>query len=137
MSSRVHVVGAAIARERKCLVAQRGPAMSLPGKWEFPGGKVEPGEAPEVALKREIAEELGLEIVVAQRLGTGTARAGGRLITLDVYGASVASGVLTLREHARAAWAGADELMRFDWADADIPCVAPVQEWLARGASCP
>lgn len=132
MSSRVQVVGAAIVREQQCLVAQRGAAMALAGKWEFPGGKVEPGETPEQALGREIAEELGLEIVVGERLCSASATVGQRLIVLDVFGASIASGTLLLREHAQAAWATADELPRFDWAEADIACIAPVQAWLAQ-----
>jgi 8-oxo-dGTP diphosphatase len=104
--------------------------MSLPGKWEFPGGKVELGELPAAALVREIAEELGLVVSVAQLLATGTATVGARLITLDVYAATINSGTLALREHARVAWASADELSQFDWAEADIPCVRHVQEWL-------
>ena len=67
------VVGAAIARGKKCLVTQRGPGMSLAGKWEFPGGKVESNESPRAALAREIVEELGLRISVGELLGTGTA----------------------------------------------------------------
>ena len=122
----VHVVGAAILRAGKCLVTQRGPAMSLPGKWEFPGGKVELGETPEAALRREIAEELGLDVQVHELLGTGTATAGNKLITLDVYAASVSSGALVLREHARAVWASAEELYGFDWAEADVPSLAAV-----------
>jgi mutator protein MutT len=55
----LHVVGAAIARGETCLVARRGPSMSLAGKWEFPGGKVEVGESAPDALAREILEELG------------------------------------------------------------------------------
>jgi 8-oxo-dGTP diphosphatase len=130
----IHVVGAAIVRDGRCLVAERGPGMSLPGKWEFPGGKVEPGETPESALAREIAEELGLRVAVAEQLGTGTARAGTKLIRLDVYGARMEGGELVLREHARAVWATAAELASFDWAEADIPSVASVAAWLAQPA---
>ncbi len=130
MTTTLHVVGAAIIHEGKCLVAQRGPTMSLAGKWEFPGGKVEPAESPSVALAREIEEELGLQITVGTLLGTGTATAGSRPIVLEVYAATVTAGALTLREHAQIAWAAADELDQFDWAQADIPCIAPVQHWL-------
>lgn len=130
----IYVVGAAIVQDGRCLVAERGPAMSLPGKWEFPGGKVEAGETPESALAREIAEELGLRVAVAERLGSGTARAGSKLIQLDVYGAHIKGGELVLREHARAVWASAAELASFDWAEADIPSVASVAAWLAQPA---
>lgn len=128
--STLHVVGAAIVQDGKCLVAQRGAAMSLAGKWEFPGGKVESGESPTAALAREIAEELALQVKVAELLGTGTAKVGERTIRLDVYAATIASGTVALREHAQVAWASVDELQQFDWAEADIPCVAAVKEWL-------
>ncbi len=125
-------MGAAVLRSGKCLVAQRGPSMSLAGKWEFPGGKVEPEELPERALAREIAEELGLQIEVHELLGSGTARAAELEIVLDVYAASIVGGELTLREHATVTWATAEQLSGFDWADADIPSVAAVAARLAR-----
>jgi len=127
----VHVVGAAIIQAGKCLVTQRGPGMSLPGKWEFPGGKVEAGESPQAALSREIFEELGLDVQVHELLGSGTAMAGTKRIVLDVYAASVLSGTLVLREHARAVWASVQELPGFDWAEADIPSLAAVAARLA------
>jgi 8-oxo-dGTP diphosphatase len=104
--------------------------MSLAGKWEFPGGKVEPGELPAAALAREVAEELGLEIEVAQLLGSGGATVGHHVIHLDVYAATIFSGTVALREHAQIVWASADELPSFDWAEADVPCLLHVQDWL-------
>lgn len=130
MSQVVHVVAAAIARAGRCLVAERGPGMRLPGKWEFPGGKVEPGEAPEAALVREIREELGVQIEVGALLGTGSAPAGDKTIRLDVYAARLLLGEPSLSEHSRVVWASADELATFDWAEADVPSVPPVAEWL-------
>ena len=124
------VVGAAITQGHQCLIAQRGPHGSLAGKWEFPGGKVEPDESPTSALAREIAEELGLEIRVGQLLANGTATVGTRLISLDVYAATVTTGTLSLREHTQIAWATAEDLPNYDWAEADIPCVPPVASWL-------
>lgn len=104
--------------------------MSLAGKWEFPGGKVEVGESPQTALAREIEEELGLRIAVAELLGSGSATVGSRVIRLDVYAASIVSGDVALREHAQIAWADAEGLLGFDWAEADVPCLAAVVEWL-------
>ena len=128
----LHVVGAAIVQGQKCLVTQRGPAMTLAGKWEFPGGKVEPGESASAALAREISEELNLTIAVGELLGTGRAMVGPKEITLDVYGAVITSGSLVLREHSQALWVEADALADFDWADADIPSVPYVAEWLRK-----
>ena len=131
----LHVVGAAIVQGQKCLVTQRGPAMTLAGKWEFPGGKVEPGESASAALAREISEELNLTIAVGELLGTGRAMVGPKEITLDVYGAVITGGSLVLREHSQALWVEADALAAFDWADADVPSVPHVVAWLRRQGS--
>lgn len=108
--------------------------MSLASKWEFPGGKVELGESPRVALAREIFEELGLHVTVAEQLGTGSAHVGARVVVLDVYAATITSGTLALSEHAQVKWATADELAAFDWAEADVPIVPAVARWLRSGA---
>jgi len=127
---RIVVVGAAIVDAGRCLVAQRGATQSLPGKWEFPGGKVEPGESAPVALRREIEEELGLVVAVGQKLGESAGVFDGKYVALEVYLATVTCGTLDLREHAAAQWASADELPGFDWAEADVPIVAAVATWL-------
>ena len=69
----IHVVGAAIMHEGRCLVAQRGLQMSDAGLWEFPGGKVEPQETAAQALTREIEEELGLALAFGSLTYLGTA----------------------------------------------------------------
>lgn len=128
--SEVHVVGAAILRDGRCLVAQRGDAMSSPRAWEFPGGKVEPDEAPEAALARELREELGAVVRVGEHAGTGRAVVGTRLIVLDVYFAELVSGEPTPLEHAALAWLGPSELEHLAWAEPDVPIVARVVERL-------
>ncbi|MDF3070031.1 MAG: ADP-ribose pyrophosphatase [Polyangiaceae bacterium] len=104
--------------------------MRLPGKWEFPGGKVEPDEAPEAALVREIREELGVLIEVGARLGTGRAPAGDSVIELDVYAARLVAGELSLVEHSQVIWVSAEELAELDWAEADVPTLPAVGRWL-------
>ncbi|HEV8238887.1 MAG TPA: (deoxy)nucleoside triphosphate pyrophosphohydrolase [Thermoanaerobaculia bacterium] len=130
----VLVVGAAIVRDGRCLAAQRGPAMRLPGKWEFPGGKVEEGEDPRAALAREVREELGLEIAVGELLGTGRdggGDAGGEVaVRLDVYLATLIGGELSLLEHADVRWLTAAELDAVDWAAADRPLLPLLRERL-------
>ena len=126
----LHVVGAAIRRGNRCLVARRGPGMSLHGAWEFPGGKVEDDESPAEALAREIREELGLDINVGRRLGIGTATTPTLKIELSVYAASPRGGELVLLEHSEVKWLEAGELPQLGWAEADVPVVPAVVRWL-------
>ena len=123
----LHVVGAAILRDHTCLVAQRGREMSLPLKWEFPGGKVEDGESPKAALERELDEEFGVRVEVHELVGEGTSTVGGRSIWLEVYRAEIISGSLTLHEHEAVRWVGVGEIDGLDWAEADVPVVASVK----------
>ena len=131
----VHVVGAAIVRDSRCLAAQRGPGMRLAGKWEFPGGKVEDGEDPRAALAREVREELGLEIEVGELLGTGhdarSDAASEVAVRLDVYLATVSGGELSLLEHAAVRWLTFAELDTVDWAAADRPLLPLLRSRLA------
>ncbi len=126
----IHVVGAAIVRSGRCLTAQRGERMALAGKWEFPGGKVEAGEAPADALAREVHEELGLRIAVGPLLGTGRDRD----VRLDVYLASLLGGELRLLEHAAIRWIAAADIDTLDWAEADRPLLPILRARLAAPA---
>jgi 8-oxo-dGTP diphosphatase len=127
-------VGAAIVSEGRCLVARRGPGMSLAGSWEFPGGKVEAGESPQDALRREIREELGLEIRVGALLGVGEAQAGARRVVLSVYVAEQVGGELALLEHDAVQWCGAEDLDGLGWAEADLPVLPALKALLGAGA---
>jgi len=133
----VHVVGAAIVHANRCLIAQRSHTMALPLKWEFPGGKLEPNETPQAALVREIREELGVTISVGSLLGNGSAQAGSKPIALDVYAATLVTGTPVAREHAQLRWVTANELLAFDWAEADVPIIGPVRAWLLQQSSGP
>jgi 8-oxo-dGTP diphosphatase len=130
--SRVHVVGAAILRDGRCLVARRSEKMSSPLAWEFPGGKVEPGEEPRAALRRELGEELGIDVVVHDLAGTGTATKPEREIVLDVYFAEIERGEPHPHEHAEIAWLRAAELEGLEWAEPDVPIVSAVMSRLQR-----
>lgn len=131
-SKQIHVVGAAILRGHTCLVAQRGPGMSLPGKWEFPGGKVGDGETAEAALAREIEEEFGVDIDVYEKVGEGRSEVGGREIWLEVFRAEITSGELVPVEHAAVRWVGVEKIDELDWAEADVPVVGRVKELMRR-----
>ncbi len=97
--------------------------MSLPLKWEFPGGKIDSGESEEECLRREIAEELGILVKVGLALPPHTHQYDTFFVTLYPFICTIKSGKITLREHAALIWLSPQELNTLDWADADISVV--------------
>ncbi|MEM6454449.1 MAG: NUDIX domain-containing protein [Acidobacteriota bacterium] len=129
----IHVVGAALIDGPTCLAARRALGRQDAGCWEFPGGKIEPGESPAAALARELAEELDLRIAVGRWLGRGQhrRRPDAPTIVLDVYLAHLPSRQRPrLRDHDAVGWFAARDLPRLRWAAADIPIVARVTRHL-------
>ncbi len=124
------VVGAAIVAEGRVLAAQRAAPPALAGGWEFPGGKVEPGESDAAALVRECQEELGVQIAVGKRLGADIGLDGGEWM-LRVWLARIVSGIPVAREHRELRWLTAYELLDMAWLPADLPLVAELQRLLA------
>ena len=130
------VVGAALVDDRRrVLVAQRGSG-SLAGLWEFPGGKVEPGESDRAALVRECTEELGVQIAPEAFLGEvpldGVVAGGAPgASTLRVFWGRVVAGELVAHEHTELRWLTADELEDMDWIAADRPLLPAVRTLLA------
>jgi len=127
------VVGAAILRAGAVLAARRTDPPELAGRWELPGGKVEPGESPEDALVREIGEELGCVIEVRDWLD-GEAAIGGSHV-LRVATARITAGEPRPREHEEVRWLGADDLGDVDWLEPDLPFVRQVREVLVSTRS--
>lgn len=120
---RIYVVGAVLIRDDTVLAAQRGPTMSLPGKWEFPGGKIEPGESPQEALVREVREELLCGISTGGPVESTTHEYDFGVVTLTTYYATLIEGDPLVTEHADLRWVPLVELRSLDWAPADIPAV--------------
>jgi 8-oxo-dGTP diphosphatase len=119
----VRVTCAIILKNHKILVTQRGEKMKLPLKWEFPGGKLEIDESEENCIKREIREELGIEIGVIGRLSNNIHDYGSFKIELIPFLANYISGEIKLIEHANCVWLNNNELIDLDWAEADKPIV--------------
>lgn len=129
----VHVVGAAIVRGGRCLAVRRGPGLDRAGKWEFPGGKVDPDETPREALRRELREELGVEgAKVGDPLARGQAATQTVQIVLDIFIVDIGEKRIELREHDAQRWLGRDELWEVDWAEPDIPAVHELEQVLRR-----
>ena len=103
------------------LVTQRGAAMRLPLKWEFPGGKVEAGETAAACVVREIAEELSLKVRIIERLTSYVSGDGEGAIRLIPFLCEITEGEIKLAEHEAFQWLFPEELLQLDWAEADLP----------------
>ncbi|WP_182907777.1 (deoxy)nucleoside triphosphate pyrophosphohydrolase [Microbispora sp. H13382] len=127
------VVGAAIVRDGRLLAAQRAAPPELRGGWEFPGGKVDPGEDEHAALVRECAEELGVQVVLGRRVGGDWPLPGGHL--MHVWLATVVTGVPRPLEHLELRWLEPHELYDVAWLPADLPVVAAIEKLLPGSAT--
>ena len=121
---RIEVVAAIIRREGKVFATQRGYG-EWKDWWEFPGGKMEPGETPEEALRREILEELSTEINVDELLCTVEYDYPAFHLTMHCYLCSLTTDDLHLNEHEAARWLAMDELNSVQWlpADREVLCL--------------
>ncbi len=131
----VPVVCAVIERAGRVLLAQRPPSKLLPLKWEFAGGKVEPGEDPAAAIVREIREELGCAITLTRALPRFTHDYGRVVIEMIPFVATLTpdSPEPHAHEHVALAWVTPDEFERFDLAAADWPVITAYRAGAARG----
>ncbi|MFD8228776.1 (deoxy)nucleoside triphosphate pyrophosphohydrolase [Streptomyces massasporeus] len=132
MSERI-VVGAALFEDGRLLAARRSAPVELAGRWELPGGKVEPGETADAALARELREELGVDAEVGGRVpGEWPLRAP---YVLHVWTARLRPGSAApepLQDHDELRWLGPDEIWDVPWLDQDVPAVR--QALAHRGA---
>ncbi|MFH9723963.1 (deoxy)nucleoside triphosphate pyrophosphohydrolase [Streptomyces sp. NPDC017254] len=119
----VVVVAGALYDRGRLLAARRSAPVELAGRWELPGGKLEPGESPEEALVRELREELGVEVEPGERIpGEWPLKPG---YVLRVWTARLLSGEpRPLEDHDALRWLSRSELDSVDWLDQDRPAVA-------------
>ena len=115
---KIEVVAAIIQREGAYFATQRGYG-EFEGLWEFPGGKIEPCESREDALKREIQEELGIDITIDKFLCTTEYDYPSFHLTMHCYLCGIKAGEIELREHKSARWLRPEELGSVEWLPAD------------------
>lgn len=125
----INVVAAVIMKEGKVFATQRGYGEFKDG-WEFPGGKVEAGESPEEALRREIREELEVEVNVGDLIDTIEYDYPAFHLSMKCYACTIDGGSPHLLEHEAARWLSADQLDSVAWLPADITLIPKIAELL-------
>lgn len=125
----VRVVAAIIIENDKVFATQRGYGEFRDG-WEFPGGKIEPGETPEEAIVREIKEELDTEVEVIELLDTVEYDYPNFHLSMGCFICKIKSGDLVLKEHEAAKWLTKDTLGSLEWLPADMGLVGEIEKYL-------
>ena len=125
----IRVVAAVIRKGDKIFATQRGNG-ELKGGWEFPGGKIEDGETPQEALKREIEEELDTEILVGELIDTIEYDYPTFHLSMDCFWCEIVEGRLVLKEHEAARWLDRKTLDDVEWLPADVTLVGKIKETL-------
>ncbi len=113
------VTAAVIQENGRVLIGRRKPGRHMGGKWEFPGGKIEPGETPQESLARELLEELAIKVRIGEFLCNAFYQGDGVSLELLVYSVERVEGEPALIEHQELRWVRPDELSVFDLADSD------------------
>ena len=130
MKKQINVVGAVIMKDGEVLCAQRGKG-SLAGLWEFPGGKIEPGEPARDALQREITEELLCTVTVGDEITTTAYEYDFGVVNLTTFFCELIEGEPVLTEHTEVRWLTPERMNELEWAPADIPAVDIIRERFA------
>lgn len=124
----IEVVAAIIHQDGKILATQRGYG-DYKGWWEFPGGKMEPGETAEEAVRREIGEELGVDISVEEQVCTVEYDYPAFHLTMHCFWCSIVKGTLVLKEHQSARWLEKSEWESVEWLPADVEVVKELRKF--------
>lgn len=124
----VFVVAGAIIKDGKVFAAQRGNKGKTAFKFEFPGGKIEPGETPEQALARELREELSINVEVHELITAIVDEYEDVILHIDTYRCTLISGTPTLSEHIAMQWSNKEELDKLEFSPADAPTLKKIKD---------
>ena len=123
----INVVAAVIFKDGKVFATQRGYGEFKDG-WEFPGGKIEPGESPEDALRREIREELEVEVNIGDLIDTIEYDYPAFHLSMKCFACTIAGGSPHLLEHEAAKWLTSTQLGSVDWLPADVTLIPKIEK---------
>lgn len=126
----IHVGCGIIERGGLVLAARRGASKPMGLKWEFPGGKIEPGESVEECVRRELWEEMSIRVAITAALPSLTHHYPDFCVTLYPVVCRIVSGEIVLKEHAAMKWLAPGALRSLDWVEADF---AVIDSYLAGG----
>ena len=113
------VTAALIEKQGKILLARRKAGKHMGEKWEFPGGKIDPGESPQEALRRELAEEFSIEARIGEYLGSTEFRQGEIELEIQLYRALHLGGTFILHDHEEIRWVAPQEVESYELVDSD------------------
>jgi 8-oxo-dGTP diphosphatase len=119
----IKVVCGIIYHQESIFIARRKEGKSMAGKWEFPGGKIHDGESQKEALKRELFEELGMEVIVGEKIGSNIHHYESYSINLIAYRCKFVSATFAMTDHDQYKWVTRKILGEFNFTDADIPLI--------------
>lgn len=123
----IRVAAAIIRHDNQIFATQRGNG-DFKGGWEFPGGKIEPGETPQQALKREIQEELNIDIEVEELIATVEYDYSHFHLSMDCFGCKIKSGDIVLKEHSAARWLADKNIDSVEWLPADRELIEEIKK---------
>lgn len=127
MERSIDVTAAVIVREGGVLIVRRGPGERHAGFWEFPGGKIRPGETPQTCLERELEEELGVRASAGEIFAVSEHRYDHGTVRLIAIVTGIEDGAMTLSVHDEARWVPVERLDSFELLPADLPIAAKLK----------
>lgn len=119
----IEVTAAILEEGNKIMIARRGQGKHLAGFWEFPGGKIEQGETPEICLIRELKEEFEIDVTIGNYIGESIFEYPEKTIRLKAFTCEIINGKMKLNDHDKIEWIKLEEIANYKLAPADLPLI--------------